>query len=292
MTWHRSQQEESMSVFADRLLLQFSDNSFVQDLLTNQLGLAALFNLTYAVEDIDLRQIALADVPRRAFEVPAFETIRTNGTDEKIVPTTERVRVERVQPRYGRLAWVDVLLDVLVSTQVESKAMPIERINVQNLLDKLGGVASMVELRNKLAALYPPSIVDAFFQQLRITSVEDFKRQPSLFLEFVYKAPPAFDPADPQNTRTFRLNVCVQFQPELKIGETLQAAKLCRSILENERDFVQTFEGGEIETPYAFVVIFADSAVVDGALPNLTAAQIKAGVQTLFQTERMLARFM
>src|SRR5712691_7476606 len=137
-TWHRSQQEEAMSVFADRLLLQFADNSFVQELLTNQLGLVALFNLTYAVEDIDLRQIALAGVPRRVFEVPAFETIRTSGTDEKIMPKTERVRIERVQPRYGRLAWVDVLLDVLVSTQVESKAMPIERINTQNLLDKLG----------------------------------------------------------------------------------------------------------------------------------------------------------
>jgi hypothetical protein len=281
-----------MSVFADRLLLQFSDNSFVQDLLTNQLGLQALFNLTYTVEDIDLRQIALAGVPHRVFAVPAFETIRTNGTDEKIMPTTERVRVERVQPRYGRLAWVDVLLDVLVSTQVESKAMPIERINTQNLLDKLGGVASIAELRTKLATLYPPSVVEAFFTRLRITSVEDFKSHPSVFLEFVYKAPPTFDPTDPQNTRTFQLNVCVQFQPELKISEALQAAKLCRSILENERDFVQTFEGGEIATPYAFVVIFADSAVVDSALPNLTAAQIKAGIQTLFQTERMLAHFM
>jgi hypothetical protein len=170
--------------------------------------------------------------------------------------------------------------------------MPIERISAQNLLDKLGDVASIAELRTKLAVLYPPSVVDAFFQQLRITSVEHFKRHPSLFLEFVYKAPPAFDPTDPQNTRTFQLNVCVQFQSELKIGEALQTAKLCRSILENERDFVQTFDGGEVETPYAFVVIFADSAVVDGALPNLTPDEIKARTKALFQAERMLAHFM
>jgi hypothetical protein len=281
-----------MSTFADRLLLQFSDDNFVQDLLTNQLGLAAIFNLIYTVEDIDLKQIALVGTPRRIFEVPAFETIRTNGTDEKLVPTTERIRVERAQPRYGRLAWVDVLLDVLVSTQVESQVMPIERINAQNLLDKLGGVASIVELRAKLATLYPPSVVDAFFNRLRITSVDDFKSHPSVFLEFVYQAPPPFDPTDPHNVRTFQLNVCMQFQPELHIGEALQAAKLCRSILENERDFMDTFEGGEIETPYAFVVIFADSTVVDGALPNLTAVQIKAGMRSLFQAERMLAHFM
>jgi hypothetical protein len=87
------------------------------------------------------------------------------------------------------------------------------------LLDKLSGVASLEELRNKLVALYPQSIVDAFFKQLHITSVDEFKSRPSLFLEFIYKAPQPFDPNDPQNARTFQLNVCVQFQPELKIGE-------------------------------------------------------------------------
>ncbi|HJZ79317.1 MAG TPA: hypothetical protein VKD91_03195, partial [Pyrinomonadaceae bacterium] len=195
------------------------------------------------------------------------------------------------QPRYGRLTWVDVFLDILLATKVESKAMPIEKITAQDLLEKLGGVTSVPDLRNKLAAIYPPSIVDAFFKQLRITSVDDFKSRPTLFLEFVYKIPPPFDPNDPQNARNFQLNVCVQFQPELKIGEALQAAKLCRSILENERDFAQTFDGGEIDRPYAFVVIFADSAITDNALPNLTVAQIKANIKSLFQAERMLAHF-
>ncbi len=280
-----------MSAFADQLLLQFLQDNFVLDLLTNQLGLSSLFNVTYETQDIDLKEIALAGVQRKEFEVPAFETIRTSGIDERIMPTAERVKVDRAQPRYGRLAWVDVFLDVALSTKVESKAMPIERITAQSLLGKLGGVTSIPDLRNKLAALYPPSVVDAFFAQLRITSVEYFKSHPTLFLEFIYKAPLPFDPNDPANNRIFPLNVCVQFQPELKISEALQAAKLCRSILENERDFVQTFDGGEIDTPYAFVVIFADSTVVDNALPGLTAAQIKANIKSLFQTERMLAHF-
>ena len=280
-----------MSAFADLLLLRFLQENFVQELLTTQLGLTSLFNLTYEAENIDLKQIALTGVQRKEFQLPAFETIRTNGIDEQIMPTAERVKVDRSQPRYGRLAWIDVFLDVLLATKVESKAMAIERITAQNLLDKLGGVVSIADLKNKLAALYPPSVVDAFFKKLRITTVDDFKKRPTLFLEFVYKAPPPFDPNDPQNTRSFRLNVCVQFQPELKISEALQAAKLCRSILENERDFAQTFEGGDIDTPYAFVVIFADSAVVDGGLPNLTATQIKTNIKSLFQAERMLAHF-
>lgn len=280
-----------MSTFADQMLIRFLEDSFVKDLVTNQLGLSTLLNLIYKLEDIELEQIELAGVQRREFEFPAFETIRTSGIDERIMPTAERVKVDRSQPRYGRLVWVDVLLDVLVSTKVASKRMPIEKITAQDLLEKLGGVTSMVDLRNKLAALYPPSVVDAFFNQLRISSLDDFKSRPTLFLEFIYQAPLPFDPNDPKNARNYKLNVYVQFQAELKIGEALQTAKLCRSILENEKDFMQAFDDGEINTPYAFVVIFADSAVVDGALPNLTAAQIKTGIRSLFQTERMVAHF-
>ena len=280
-----------MSGFADQLLLRFLDSSFVNDLLTNKLGLADLFNTTYEVETIDVRQLDLASVQRKEFVFPAFETIRTSGTDERIIPAAERVKVDRTQPRRGRLAWIDVFLNVLLATKVQSKKMPIESITTHNLLDKIGGASSIAELKNKLGALYPPSVVDAFFKKTRIKSVDDFKSRPTLFLEFAYKAPPPFDQADPANARDFSLNVCVQFQPELKINEALQTAKLSRSILENEYDSVSNQDGVEINTPFAFVVIFADASVVDGAVPNLTAAQIKAGIKDLFKGEHMLAHF-
>jgi hypothetical protein len=281
-----------MSAFADELLLRFLDDTFVEDLLKTQLGLPSLFNVTYQGEEVDLKEVDLAGPPERQFEMPAFETIRTNGVDERIIPSTERVKVDRAQPRYGRLAWVDVFLDVLLSTKVASRKMPIESISSQDLLDKLGGVTSIADLKNKLAALYPQSIVDAFFKQLRVSTIEDFRSRPNLFLEFVFKAAPPFDPNDPQNARSFSLNVCVQFQPEPKIGEALQSAKLCRSILENERDFAQTFNGGDIEMPYAFVVIFADSAIQDNVVGNLTRAQLKTGIKSLFQAERIFAHFL
>jgi hypothetical protein len=280
-----------VSGFADQLLLRFLDNNFVQDLLTNKLGLAALFKTTYNVQTIDLRQLDLAAVQRKEFVFPAFETIRTSGTDERIIPTSERVKVDRTQPRRGRLAWVDVFLNVLLATKAESKKMPIDSITAQSLLEKVGGAASIAELKTKLGALYPPSVVDAFFKKVRITSVDDFKSRPTLFLEFAFKAPPPFDPNAPESNRDFHLNVCVQLQPELKINEALQSAKLCRSILASEYDSMTNFDGGEINTPFAFVVIFPDALVVDGAVPNLTAAQIKTSVKDLFQGEHMLAHF-
>jgi hypothetical protein len=280
-----------MSAFGDQLLLRFLQDAFVDDLLTKQLGLQVLLNLTYQMDDIDLKEIVLGGASLRQFQMPAFETIRTSGIDERIMPSSERVKVDRAQPRYGRLAWVDVFIDVLLATKVQSTRMPIENVTAQNLLDKLGGVASIPDLKAKLATLYPQSVIDAFFKQLRINSVDDFKNRPTLFLEFVYKAPPPFDPNEPQNARNFWVNVCVQFQPELKIGEALQAAKLCRSILENERDFADTFEGGDITTPYVFVIIFPDSAVIDNAIPGLNAEQIRSSIQDLFTAERMIAHF-
>jgi hypothetical protein len=280
-----------MSAFGDQLLLRFLQDAFVEDLLTKQLGLEALLKLTYQLDDIDFKEIALGEVSLRRFQLPAFETIRTSGIDERIMPSSERVKVDRAQPRYGRLAWVDVFMDVLLATQVESTRRPIESITAQNLLDKLGGVASISDLRAKLATLYPQSVVEGFFKQLRINSVDDFKSRPAIFLEFIYKEPPAFDPSEPQNARKFRVNVCVQLQPELKVVEALQAAKLCRSILENEKDFADAFDGGEITTPYVFVVIFPDSAVTDNAIPGLNAAQIRSGIQALFTAEKMIAHF-
>ena len=174
-----------MSAFGDQLRLRFLQDAFVDDLLTKQLGLEVLLNLTYQMDDIDLKEIVLGGASLRQFQMPAFESIRTSGIDERIMPSSERVKVDRAQPRYGRLAWVDVFIDVLLATKVQSTRMPIENVTAQNLLDKLGGVASIPDLKAKLATLYPQSVIDAFFKQLRINSVDDFKNRPSLFLEFV-----------------------------------------------------------------------------------------------------------
>jgi hypothetical protein len=48
-----------MSAFGDQLLLRFLQDAFVDDLLTKQLGLQVLLNLTYQMDDIDLKEIVL-----------------------------------------------------------------------------------------------------------------------------------------------------------------------------------------------------------------------------------------
>jgi hypothetical protein len=280
-----------MDTFSEPMLLKFQQNAFVEDWFNTKLDLRALLELTYDSEKAETREITFAGLQRRQFQEPLFETIRTLGGWEQTMPSATRVQIRREQPRLGRLVWIDVMFEVLLSAKVAVKSGPIAEVTARDLTAKLGGVSSLAELQTKLGTIYPPSVVEAFFQQLKITSVADFKRRGNLFLEFVYQAPPVFDPDDPGVGRSYNLNLCVRLQPELKLAETLQAAKLGRSILENERDFAERFEEGEILSPYVFVIVFPDNLFVDGAIPGLTGAQLKTRVRELFANEKILVHF-
>ena len=275
----------------DKMLLRFLDNAFIKDFLENQLGLTALLGLTYAPRDIEFKELTYTKLNKREFQVPAFETIRTSGTEERLTSMPERVKIERQQRRHGRLAWIEVMLDVLLTAKVYPKGAPLEKVVSKELLTELGGVNSLADLRTKLTARYSPSVVDALFRELRITTVEEFKSRGNLVLDFFYKAPPPYNPNDPQSVRTYSVNLCVLLQPDLSVAEALQKAKLCRSIMENEQDYADSFDGGDLTTPYAFVVSFPDSRISNEAIPGMKATEIKASLKSLFAEEGMLAHF-
>lgn len=278
-----------MSEFVDATLLRFSQDAFVSNLL-NGLGLTAIFDATFDATDIALQSVALGPISARSYKVPAFETVRSIGTDERTMPDAQRVQKERVVPRSGRLEWVDVAFDAVLNTKVQTLVGPIQSVTSQTLEQKLGGVTSIADLRAKLLALYAPSIVDALFAELTISTFDDFERQRHLFIELIGTAPPPFDPNDPAAARDFTVSVAVKIADGFDVAGGLQAAKLCRSILEHEvmRD---PLAGVERTVPYALVTIFADAAVTDTSLPGLTAAQAKTQVGALFAGERMFAQF-
>jgi hypothetical protein len=278
-----------MSVFADQMSIRFAQDSFITGFL-NDLGLLTILNTIYSFETIFIQEVTLGSIVNKRFQVPAFETIRTSGVDEKLTSMPERVKIDRVQPRNGRLAWTEVLLELLLNAKVHSTASPIEKITTKRLLDELDPVNTIPQLRAALTARYSPDVVNAFFTKTRITTIEDFKRRGNLFLEFVYKEAPPFDPNDPANSRTFRANVCLQFQAEAKIVEALQSAKLCRSILEGEAS-AEILDEAEVKTPFAFVVVFPDTSIGNDFFPGLSAAQTKTRIKSIFEAENMVAHF-
>lgn len=280
-----------MSTFVDATLLRFTQDAFVTDLMTNGLGLTAVFNATFEASDIQLQSVALGPLSTRSFKVPAFETIRSTGTDERILPDSQRVRKERLMPRFGRLEWVDVAFDAVLNTKVQTLVAPLQSVTSQTLEQKLGGVSSIADLRAKLLALYnAPSIIDDIFARLEISTLEDFEEQRHLFIELAGAAPPAFDPNDPAAARDFTVSLRVKVADGFDVAGSLQSAKLCRSILEHEA-VPDSLTGVERTTPYALVTIFADAAVTDTSLPGMTAVQAKAAVSALFNAERMFAQF-
>jgi len=278
-----------MSTFVDATLLRFAQDAFVSNLL-NGLGLTALFNATFDATDIALQSVALGPVSTRSYKVPAFESIRSSGTDERIVPDSQRVRKERVIARFGRLDWIDVAFDAVLNTKVQTLVAPLQSVTSQTLEQKLGAIASIADLRAKLLALYAPSIIDALFAELKISTIDDFERQRHLFIELIGAAPPAFDPNDPAAARDFTVYLRVKIADGFDVAGALQSAKLCRSILEHE-SMPDTLDGVERTIPYALVTVFADAAVTDASLPGLTAAQAKTAVAAVFAGERMFAQF-
>lgn len=280
-----------MSGFADDMLLRFLAAPFVEDFLTNRVGLAPLFAAAYVPSDVDVRELALGSVRRTEFGAPTIETTRIVGSQERLTPTQERVQMERSMKRFGRLVWVDVLLDLLLAVKVQDLRMPLDSIEARDLLIELGGAATIDELRTKLEARYPASVVTSMFGALRITTIEEFKERLNLFMKFLFKAPPPFNPADPASGRTFTLGVCVKFQADLNVSDALQNAKLTRSVMQRELDYLPQIQGTDVRNPYAFVTVFPDAVAVDGAIPGLTAAQIRTGVQNLFTAEGMVAHF-
>lgn len=291
-----------MSSFADQIILQFAQEStnggpetftekFLKTKLEAGLGAQALFDLTYDVEDVEIKAIEIGSVIDKHFGIPVFETIHTTATHERIIPDTQRTQVRQSQPRLGRLAWIDVLLEVRLSASIHDLSAKIKEITVEDLFHKIGDVSTLAELRAALAVLYPTSIVDVFFERFKITSIDEFKQRGNLFVTFVFEQPPAYDSQDPSAAKAYSVNVCVLVAGELEVVEALQRAKLCRSILENERDYMETFSGGDIKSPYAFIMIFGDNAVRNNAIDGFTAAQIREYIKLVFTAEGMIAHF-
>jgi hypothetical protein len=279
-----------MTAFADSTLLKFTNDAFVTTLL-NGVGLDAILNTTFETDDFSLQSVALGPLKPRAYKVPAFQSIRISGADERILPDAQRTISERVLSRQGRLDWVDVAFDAILKAKVQALIGPLQSVTVETLEAKLGQPTSLDDLHAKLTALFvAPSIVDAIFAELRITTLEDFERQRHLFVQLVGAPPPAFDPNDPAAARDFRVSMCVKIADGFDVGGALQSAKLCRTFLESDAAITGA-AAAERPTPYTFITLFADVAVTDNSLPGMNASQAKTAVRTLFSGERMFAQF-
>jgi hypothetical protein len=274
----------------DATLLKLQQDAFIGSVVA-AIGPQALFDVLYVASDVDVHQITVGSVIDREFAMPVFENIRALGTNERITPDSQRVKVDRTLYHYGRLAWVDALVPVMLNLKVGAATGPIQSITVETLEAKLGGYASINELRTKLSAMYAPSVVDALFGQLQITTIEDFNRTVHLFVQIVGAPPAPYDPNAPGSDLDVTANLCFKIDETFDLRASLEDAKLTRSILSS--DAAHSTPSGLLQNlPYAFVTIFPDGSVTDTTVAGSTASQTKSAVQALFSSEQMFAYFL
>jgi hypothetical protein len=279
-----------MTVFVDSTLLKFTSDPFVTSML-NGVGLTTILNSALSTTDFTVQSVALGNLAPRTYKVPAFQSIRVSGADERVLPDLQRTISERVLSRQGRMDWIDVAFDAVLSAKVQTLIGPLQSVSVEMLEQQIGQVATLDDLRAKLTTIFvAPSIVDALFDELRITTLDDFERRRHLFVQLVGAAPPTFDPNDPAAARNYTVSLCVKIADGFDVGAALQSAKLCRNFLESDAAISGAITVDR-PTPYTFITLFADSAVTDASLPGMTAVQAKTAVQTLFSGEKMFAQF-
>jgi len=62
-----------MSGFTDQMMIQFLDDGFMLDFLSNQLGAQALFEAAYTPEDFTLHSATVSQVVRKEFAAPTAQ---------------------------------------------------------------------------------------------------------------------------------------------------------------------------------------------------------------------------
>lgn len=279
-----------MPAFSDRISLRFLDDTFLEALV-GQLGLPALFAIAFELREATVHDVQLTGVRRRKFQVPVFETVRTHGSEDHLASPPKRIRLDRQQPRAGRLGWVDVLVELEVRAVLERRATPPERMDSKDLLAELGDPADLDELRTALEGRFGPSVAEEALERLSVTSIEEFRRRAPRLVELVGEPPPPFDPNDPASAESFPLLVCFRLEPELDIAGALRQAQLSRSLLEAERQYVEVYGEAEVRRPYAFVSLFPASAATGGVLPGLSPEELRTQTRALFAAEEMAAHF-
>lgn len=280
-----------MAEFIDQTSLRFLDPAFIRDLV-GDLGIETLFALSYRLPSAELRSLEIAEIVRRTFQKPIFETLRVRGSDARSSSPPERVQVDREQPRRGRLEWLDVLLELQLRARIHDQRAPLEGASSRSLLDTLGHPESFEAFRAALEARHGERLAAEMLERLKIRTMDDVRRKAGLLVGVAATEPAPYDPTDPASEYLLPLVLCIQIEPDLNLSQSLRNAKLRRSLLEHERNQPEILRGAEIRRPYVFLSIFPASVAIDDAVPGLSADEIKTRTRALFAAEEMSAHFL
>jgi hypothetical protein len=271
-----------MSAFADATLMALSDDAALAELLDppgdpTHARMRALLGAMYDLSFAEVHDVLDVTVRRNELARAAFPARENRGDITRTSPGYARTdfrfdEVDRLSP-----LWVDLAAELDVTLLLEVDAGEIESIVARGIED----FTTLAQFEARFAFL---DLAD-FMTRHGLTTVDDLREAfDYLKLELRARTPAAFDPNDPANRFSLRLNVALLFRDALDMAEGLRAAKLAQAVLERTVAAPADTSQATAVRPFAAVVVFP-AAELAGA--SFTAAQ----VQHLFALEGVVAIF-
>ena len=272
-----------MSVFADQLLVDLSDETALKQLLdppgdTNRDRIRALIDAMYDTPHARIHAVRDVTMSRVERARPLFAPRENRGTETQTTPDYTRTDVQWQE--VDRLAplWVDLSVDLGVTLVLEIDAGEVESIMVR----EIANITSLADFKSRFSFLD----LDAFLAEHGISNVQELRdRFDYLLTEVKLKQAPPFDPDDPANRRRYEVSAAILIRDTLDLGEALRAAKLVRAVLRRSAAYREAVEADfETSSPYAAVVVFPADALTGSGFTE-------AGLRSFFAAEDVVAIF-
>lgn len=271
-----------MSLFVDRLLMQFSDPAQLTEFLESLDApsheplltlLGAMYELPYAT----IHDVRTLEVNRTELQRPLFPPKRIRGNWTQTIPNHTRTDVMYEDLEESEPIWLDATVEMQVTLTLEIDAGEVEAI----LTQQIDEFSTLDEFR----AHFRFFDLETFMAEHAISTVADLReRYHYLLTEIRLRAPKPFNPDDPANQYRYPLNLAILIRDVIDVAETLRDVKLAQKALQRAMTYRQGFNEAEVRTPYAPLVIFPEDALA--SLPFEA-----DDLRPLFATEGILVWF-
>jgi hypothetical protein len=270
-----------MSEFIDKLMVKYMTPANVKAVLMpaadpNGLLVQALLKSVYDTPYFAIREVDAIDILSQQFQVPIGDPIEVQGTFERVTPQAERIFASFTAPRLRPATWAGMELALNVTTKVEVTLGSLQTITSEDLSE----VATLADFQAKFDFI---DLAD-FMAKTRVATLQELKAEFPRLLKLQYAQPPAYNPADPQVVKAFRLPLCVLLADAIDLVTTLREVKSARLAAEASRPHLDRSNGNDILMGSAWMVVFP-SAAIGATTPSA------AAIASLFAAEGFVAAF-
>lgn len=268
-----------MGTAVDTILLRLADAVGVHDVVfpsadPGRTRIRTLISAVYALPYAAIRDVTAVDVRAVECAQPLFPIVRRTGNWTQTMPSHIRTDLDILGSDGTAPRWIDVVADLSVTVVLEIDPGELDTFRAA----ELENFTTLDEFRGRFRYLD----LDAFMREHQLHTVDDLRRAYRYLLaEVKLKPAPAFDPADPSNTRRLALRVGILIRDTLAVTDALRDVRELSAAHgpvvdeHTDRDFA------EATAAVAPLVVFPESSVAGSGFSKEQVVTFFAGRQIL-----------